>query len=112
MKQFRRISLGYNAWFRDGQDTDKRDFNFVKITKVVVKMGGSDKDVELSLHINKREASYFDIKFDTARCKECGLEEIVLQLFGEAKDLKNGSHIYHVVDVEQYVEECKEKKDN
>ena len=56
--------------------------------------------------------SYFDIKFDTARCKECGLEEIVLQLFGEAKDLKNGSHIYHVVDVEQYVEECKEKKDN
>lgn len=121
LKQFRRISLGYNAWFRDGQDTDKRDFNFVKITKVVVKMGGSDKDVELSLHINKREASYFDIKFDTARCKECGLEEIVLQLFGEAKDLKdskevkdakNGSHIYHVVDVEQYVEECKEKKDN
>ena len=112
LKQFRRISLGYNAWFRDGQDTDKRDFNFVKITKVVVKMGGSDKDVELSLHINKREASYFDITFDTARCKECGLEEIVLQLFGEAKDLKNGSHIYHVVDVEQYVEECKEKKDN
>lgn len=112
LKQFRRISLGYNAWFRDGQDTDKRDFNFVKITKVVVKMGGSDKDVELSLHINKREASYFDIKFDTARCKECGLEKIVLQLFGEAKDLKNGSHIYHVVDVEQYVEECKEKKDN
>ena len=77
--------------------------------------------MELSLHINKREASYFDITFDTARCKECGLEEIVLQLFGEAKDLKdskevkeakNGSHIYHVVDVEQYVEECKEKKDN
>lgn len=105
----------------DGQDTDKRDFNFVKITKVVVKMGGSDKDVELSLHINKREASYFDIKFDTARCKECGLEEIVLQLFGEpkdandakeAKEAKSGSYIYNVVDVEQYVEECKEKKDN
>lgn len=118
LKQFRRISLGYNAWFRDGQDTDKRDFNFVKITKVVVKMGGSDKDVELSLHINKREASYFDIKFDTARCKDCGLEEVVLLLFGKAKDpkevedAKSGSHIYHVVDVEQYVEECKEKKDN
>lgn len=118
LKQFRRISLGYNAWFRDGQDTDKRDFNFVKITKVVVKMGGSDKDVELSLHINKREASYFDIKLDTARCKECGLEEIVLQLFGEPKEpkeakvAKSGSYIYNVVDVEQFVEECKEKKDN
>ena len=112
LKQFRRISLGYNAWFRDGQDTDKRDFNFVKITKVVVKMGGSDKDVELSLHINKREASYFDITFDTARCKECGLEKIVLLLFGEPKDAKSGSYIYNVVDVEQYVEECKEKKDN
>lgn len=112
LKQFRRISLGYNAWFRDGQDTDKRDFNFVKRTKVVVKMGGSDKDVELSLHINKREASYFDIKFDTARCKECGLEKIVLLLFGEPKDAKSGSYIYNVVDVEQYVEECKEKKDN
>lgn len=112
LAQFRRISLGYNAWFRDGQDTDKRDFNFIKITKVVVKMGGSDKDVELSLHINKREASYFDIKFDTARCKECGLEEIVSQLFGEPKDAKSGSYIYNVVDVEQFVEECKEKKDN
>ena len=118
LEQFRRISLGYNAWFRDGQDTDKRDFNFVKRTKVVVKMGGSDKDVELSLHINKREASYFDIKFDTARCKECGLEKIVLLLFGEpkdakeVKDAKSGSYIYNVVDVEQYVEECKEKKDN
>lgn len=112
LKQFRRISLGYNAWFRDGQDTDKRDFNFVKRTKVVVKMGGSDKDVELSLHINKREASYFDIKFDTTRCKECGLETIVLQLFGKQQDTKSGSFIYHVVDVEQYVEECKEKKDN
>lgn len=112
LAQFRRISLGYNAWFRDGQDTDKRDFNFIKITKVVVKMGGSDKDVELSLHINKREASYFDIKFDTARCKECGLEEIVSQLFGEPKDAKSGLYIYNVVDVEQFVEECKEKKDN
>lgn len=112
LAQFRRISLGYNAWFRDGQDTDKRDFNFIKITKVVVKMGGSDKDVELSLHINKREASYFDIKFDTARCKECGLEKIVSQLFGEPKDAKSGSYIYNVVDVEQFVEECKEKKDN
>lgn len=112
LEQFRRISLGYNAWFRDGQDTDKRDFNFVKITKVVVKMGRSDIDVELSLHINKREASYFDIKFDTTRCKECELEKIVLKLFGNAKDAKSGSFIYNVVNVEQYVEECKEKKDN
>lgn len=112
LEQFRRISLGYNAWFRDGQDTDKRDFNFVKRTKVVVKMGRSDIDVELSLHINKREASYFDIKFDTTRCKECELEKIVLKLFGNAKDAKSGSFIYNVVNVEQYVEECKEKKDN
>lgn len=112
LEQFRRISLGYNAWFRDGQDTDKRDFNFVKRTKVVVKMGRSDIDVELSLHINKREASYFDIKFDTTRCKECELEKIVLTLFGNAKDAKSGSFIYNVVNVEQYVEECKEKKDN
>lgn len=124
LEQFRRISLGYNAWFRDGQDTDNRDFNFVKRTKVVVKKGGSDIDVELSLHIDKREASYFDIKFDTARCKKCGLEDYVFQLFGKvkeakevkdakaAKEAKNGSYIYLVVDVERYVEECKEKKDN
>lgn len=112
LKQFRRVSLGYNAWFRDGQDTDKRDFNFVKRTKVVVKMGGSDKDVELSLHINKLEASYFDIRFDFTYSKECELEDIVLQLFGNEPSKEGGSYIYHVVDVEQYVEECKEKKDN
>ena len=65
-----------------------------------------------------KKFEYFDIKFDTARCKECGLEKIVLLLFGEpkdakeVKDAKSGSYIYNVVDVEQYVEECKEKKDN
>ena len=30
----------------------------------------------------------------------------------EVKEAKSGSYIYNVVDVEQYVEECKEKKDN
>ena len=72
----------------------------MKRTKVVVKMGGSDKDVELSLHISKRETSCFDIKFDTTYCKESGLKEIVLRLFGNKPSKEGDFYIYHVVDVE------------
>lgn len=111
LKQFRRISLGYNDWFRDGQDTIKRDFNFVKRTKITIKTGGSDKDLDLSLHIMKQEASFIEIQLDISRCKDAGLVDIISKHLGKATKEDRHSLYYNVVDITKYIEDCKDKKD-
>jgi len=54
IERFRKQALTYITVFRDGQDTDKRDFAFVR--KLKIKYSGMEK-IELILNISKDEAS-------------------------------------------------------
>ena len=54
MERFRRQSLTYIAVLRDGQDTNKRDFDFIR--KLKIKYESKDK-IELILSISKDKAS-------------------------------------------------------
>ena len=54
IERFRKQALTYITVFRDGQDTDKRDFTFVR--KLKIKYSGMDK-IELILNISRDEAS-------------------------------------------------------
>lgn len=62
IERFRKQSLIYVTVFRDGQDTNKRDFSFIK--KLKIKYGNKDK-IELTLSISRDEASslFGDIKY-------------------------------------------------
>lgn len=105
IKQFVRISLGYNDWFRDGQDTEKRDFNFNKITKITVKSGGADKDLTFSLCITKQAASTIEINMNINQCEKARLTDIIKGVLGEDPQVTgNDKYTYCVMDVKRYCE--------
>lgn len=63
--RFRRQSIVYVTIFRDGQDTDNRDFSFERILKLKIE----DKGISISLKLNvdKDKASEFkvNVQYDT-----------------------------------------------
>ena len=82
-KQFIRISLNYNDWFRDGQDTGKRDFDFCKSTQIELKVGDVDKDIILDLNISSSNASTISIQYNKDECADLDIENILKKYFGD-----------------------------
>lgn len=82
-KQFIRISLNYNDWFRDGQDTGKRDFDFCKSTQIELKVGDVDKDIILDLNISSNNASTISIQYNKDECADLDIENILKKYFGD-----------------------------
>lgn len=82
-KQFIRISLNYNDWFRDGQDTGKRDFDFCKHTQIEMKVGDVTKNIVVDLNISSNKASTITINYSEDECADLEIKKILAKHFGD-----------------------------
>ena len=82
-KQFIRISLNYNDWFRDGQDTGRRDFDFCKNTQIELKNGEVTKNIIVELNISSNNASTITIQYNKDECADLDIENILEKYFGD-----------------------------
>ena len=81
-KQFIRISLNYNDWFRDGQDTGKRDFDFCKHTQIELKVGDVNKNINIDLDISSNKASTIAIQYNADECADLDIKKSLEKYFG------------------------------
>lgn len=82
-KQFIRISLNYNDWFRDGQDTGIRDFDFCKHTQIELKVGDVNKNINIDLDISSNKASSVMICFNADECEDLDIKNSLEKYFGD-----------------------------
>ena len=75
--------MNYNDWFRDGQDTGRRDFDFCKSTQIELKVGDVDKDIYLNLNISSNNASTISIQYNKDECADLDIENILKKYFGD-----------------------------
>ena len=111
--QFIRISLNYNDWFRDGQDSGNRDFSFSKNTKIELQSGNVTKNISILLDVSSDKASEIIITYNKNECVDTNIREILSKYFGDkgsSKDVEGAEtvdFIYLVTDVKKY----KDRKD-
>lgn len=111
--QFIRISLNYNDWFRDGQDSGNRDFSFSKNTKIELQSGNVTKNISILLDVSSDKASEIIITYNKNECADTNIREILSKYFGDkgsSEDVEGAEtvdFIYLVTDVKKY----KDRKD-
>ena len=109
--QFIRISLNYNDWFRDGQDSGNRDFNFSKNTKIELKLGNVTKNISILLDISSDKASEITITYNKDECEDVNLQDVLSKYFGKKGSFKDVGGVemvnvvYLVADVKKYKDE-------